>query len=117
MWREIAVRRSQVRRLRAQRYDIRATILYRGRGDGRWHEGMIENVSASGVLLRAKQSVGPGTSLEMRFALPIELSGEGGAQVFCRGAVVRASVSSVFPDSVLVATTIDHSRLIHNGSM
>ena len=97
---------------RARRYDIGTVIRYRVRGEQDWHEGMTENISISGVLLRASRSLEPETAIEMRFFLPVELQGESAAEVFCRGIVVRSSRSAEMSGGVTIAARIVHSRFL-----
>jgi hypothetical protein len=41
------------------------------------------------VLFQAEQSLQPRSELEIQLVLPIEIEGIGGAEVLCRGEVVR----------------------------
>lgn len=97
---------------RARRYDIGTVIRYRVRGERDWKEGMTENISISGVLIRTSQPLAPDTALEMRFFLPVELQGECAAEVFCRGLVVRSSHGSGQTGEVSIAARIVHSRFL-----
>lgn len=115
MKRDGAVSRRSVKRPRAQRFEVRTSIFYRRSGAVEWHIGMIENVSSSGVLLRTEHGIGPGTALEMKFTLPVELGGEEGALVACRGVVVRAPAGVINSVTVMVASTIHHAKLVHHG--
>jgi len=97
---------------RARRYEIGAAIRYRIRGEREWREGAMENISFSGVLIRATDLVHPDTIIEMRFLLPVELNGECAAEVLCQGSVVRSSKCSEPVGSVTIAARINHSRLL-----
>lgn len=97
---------------RARRYEIGTLIRYRARGEREWLEGVTENISISGVLIRAKESLNPQTAIEMRFLLPIELDGECAAEVFCRGVVIRSSKCRVPVGTVTIAARIVHSRFL-----
>jgi|ERR1700723_2567130 hypothetical protein len=97
---------------RARRYEIGTVIRYRVRGEREWHEGVMENISSSGVLIRTGHSLHPDTSIEMRFVLPVELNGECAAEVLCRGSVVRSSKCVAPAGSVTIAATISHSRFL-----
>jgi hypothetical protein len=50
---------------------------------------MVENIRNPGLLFRAEATMAVHVILEMDFELPVELSGSPGAQVVCRGEVVR----------------------------
>jgi len=64
-------------------------VRYRRVGDPQWHEGKTENISRSGVLFRAEDSVQVDTDIEIRLALPVAAPGRGRPEVSCRGRVVR----------------------------
>lgn len=97
---------------RARRYEIGTLIRYRVRGAREWHEGVTENISISGVLIRGAQALDPRTAIEMRFLLPIELDGESAAEVFCRGLVIRSSKCRFPAGTVTIAARIVHSRFL-----
>jgi hypothetical protein len=100
---------------RARRYEIGTLIRYRVRGERDWHEGVTENISISGVLIRGNQALQPRTAIEMRFLLPIELDGEIAAEVFCRGLVIRSSKCRFPAGTVTIAAKIVHSRFLRPG--
>lgn len=97
---------------RATRYDIVTTLWYRARGESTWREGMLKNFSISGMLISAKQPLDVGTSIEMKFTLPIELKGTPAADVFCRGYVVRSMRESTADSFVRIAARLSYSHLI-----
>jgi hypothetical protein len=97
---------------RARRYEIATVVRYRVRGEREWHEGVMENISYSGVLIRTSHFFPPDTSIEMRFFLPVELDGERAAEVLCRGSIVRSTPSTKSADAVKIAARITHSRFI-----
>lgn len=102
----------QMERSRARRYEIGTVIRYRVRGEREWHEGVTENISTSGVLIRTDRSLESKTAIEMRFFLPVELDGETAAEVFCRGLVIRSSKCRIPANTVTIAVKIAHSRFI-----
>lgn len=97
---------------RARRYPIGTGLRYRVRGEQEWREGVMENISISGVLIHTSQVLEPNTLVELRFALPVELNGEIAAEVLCRGWVVRSSPRSGHAGSVSLAVRIAHSRFL-----
>ena len=74
---------------RAPRLPVRLPLRYRLPGEMRWRQGTTQNVSRSGVLFHAEQSLQPLSELEINLVLPVEIEGIGGAEVLCRGEVVR----------------------------
>lgn len=103
---------SQNRVNRARRYAMGTILRYRVSGEREWREGVMENISISGVLLRAARPLAPDTVIEMRFLLPVELHGESAAEVLCRGSVVRSSHRGVPGGPVNIAARIVHSRFL-----
>jgi hypothetical protein len=97
---------------RARRYEIGTPIRYRVRGEREWREGVTENISISGVLIRTSHALEPNTSIEMKFLLPVELEGEFAAEVFCRGLVVRSSHHPAPAGAATIAARILHSRFL-----
>jgi len=96
---------------RAQRYAIRTPLRYRIRGQSEWRQGTTENISYCGVLFRCEHFLEPDTPIEMRWAVPVAAFGRGGAQVHCRGTVVRAT-KDASDDLETVASSISHYRII-----
>jgi hypothetical protein len=76
---------------RKQRIETELAINFRKVGEYAWSMGKTSNISRSGVLFRAVNSVGPSTSLEIEFVAPSEFGDEAGQLVACRGKVVRMS--------------------------
>jgi hypothetical protein len=102
----------RVRVTRAQRYEIGTTVGYRIKGEKEWREGVMKNISVSGVLIHAAGSLPRDTVIEMRFSLPVHLNGENAAEILCRGSVVRSSESERPGVASLVAARISHSRFL-----
>lgn len=97
---------------RAHRYEICTVIRYRVRGEHKWHEGTTENISTTGLLIRADHSPDPDTILEMTFFLPVALYGERAAEVCCRGVIVRLTNCVAPAGAIAFACTIVHARLL-----
>jgi PilZ domain len=87
-------------------------VRYRTRGTRDWQAGELENISTTGLLFRTGQPLYLDTTIEMQFSLPIELSGENAAEVFCRGSVVRSTESEMRGGTVHIAVRIEHSRFL-----
>ncbi|MDE3186069.1 MAG: PilZ domain-containing protein [Acidobacteriota bacterium] len=97
---------------RAQRFPIQAVMRYRIRGQRSWREGVVENISASGLLFQGEQLVEPDTQIELNFILPGKSVGEKSARVVGRGMIVRSSVIPGVFGAAIMAATITHSRLV-----
>lgn len=75
---------------RAQRFDLHLPLKYRLVGENDWRQGTTENISRSGVLFRAQESIPTSAQLEINLVLPAEIAGLSAAEVVCRGEIVRA---------------------------
>jgi hypothetical protein len=75
--------------MRAQRFALSMPIQYRRAGEIWWLDGQVENISRSGVLFEAPQGMDVKTVVDLSFEFPVEIGGEAGAVVVCRGEIVR----------------------------
>lgn len=94
---------------RARRFSVRAPVRYR-EDDGFWHHGTTENISRSGMLLRAEKALSPNTPVELVVELPPVLASERSASVICRGRIVRAQESDDDTEGTLLAAEITSYR-------
>jgi hypothetical protein len=107
---------ARVEALRASRYEIGMAIRYRVRGEGEWRQGVTENISMSGMLVRTNCSLNKQTAIEMRFFLPLELHDECAAEIFCRGTVVRSSDCTADAGAAFFAARILNSRFLRRAN-
>ncbi len=75
---------------RAQRFQLHLPLRYRRLGEKIWHDGQTENISRSGMLFHAEESLQPAVQLEINLVLPAEIAGLSATEVVCCGEVVRA---------------------------
>jgi hypothetical protein len=101
---------------RAMRYGIGTSIQYRVRGEHKWCEGTMQNISTTGVLLGTDRLLNIGDTIEMRFVLPVQLEGERAAEVLCRGLVIRAAPDAESASTINVGARILNSRLLRQTS-
>src|SRR6267378_2749722 len=99
-------RDTQAHSMRAQRYAIPMSMLYRAVGDLTCHEGRTENVSRSGVLFLAEDLMKPDTRIEMVLMLPIEIAGDTAGTAMCHGRIIRAVVPDSFDTRPALAAAI-----------
>jgi hypothetical protein len=77
-------------RMRAPRFRLDLTVRYRPVGDVEWRQAKTDNISSSGLLLRADEDMPLDTRLEVRFPLSLSESAVSvGGEVSCLGRVVR----------------------------
>jgi hypothetical protein len=79
---------------RARRLRLDTPLRYRVNRTSTWFEGVIENLSQSGVLFHGPQQLPVNALIEMVFEMPEEISGQKNSNVVCQGRVMRAKNSS-----------------------
>lgn len=77
------------RTLRAPRFPLHLAVRYKRVADDEWRRGETENISHSGVLLRAADAIAVDTIVELRLRLAIATPERDAAEVSCLGRVVR----------------------------
>jgi PAS domain S-box-containing protein len=82
--------RKKIPPFRARRFNLHLPLRYREVGEKTWRPGTTENISRSGLLFRASETLKPNAQLEINLVLPIEIAGLAATEVVCRGEVVRA---------------------------
>lgn len=70
---------------RARRMVVQVPVRYRAKGLGTWHQGAVQNLSQSGVLLVGTLQLPENTLVEMVFEMPEEISGQKNSTVLCHG--------------------------------
>ena len=75
---------------RARRLKLQSPVRFRVKNLGTWYEGVIENLSQSGVLIRGPQQFPDNTLVEMVFEMPEEISGQKNSSVLCQGRITRS---------------------------
>jgi hypothetical protein len=74
---------------RARRIHLESPIQYRTSERQPWTEGVVKNVSQSGVYFVTEGDLPEGTAIEVIFIMPQEIAGQENAKVFCRGKLTR----------------------------
>lgn len=101
---------------RARRLKLDTPVRYRVKNLGGWHEGIIENLSQSGVLLQGPQRFPDNTLVEMVFEMPEEISGQKNSTVLCQGRIIRTKESLAEkdnPESTSLAASILDYKFVH----
>lgn len=70
------------------RVSLRVPVRYRIIGDD-WREGWTENISRTGVLIRADEPAHIGAEIDVVVTVPAGILGEPGGEFLCAGAVIR----------------------------
>jgi len=101
---------------RARRLRSNLPIRYRVKNLSNWYEGMIQNISQSGVMFTGPQQLPANALVEMVFEMPEEISGQKNSNVLCQGRLTRARESKDTKDSGaafgLAASILDY-RFLH----
>lgn len=104
---------------RARRLKLDTPVRYRVKNLGSWHEGIIQNLSQSGVLLQGPQRFPDNTLVEMVFEMPEEISGQKNSTVLCQGRIIRTRETREPQDSAentsLAASILDY-KFVHPRS-
>jgi PilZ domain-containing protein len=93
---ETGIRRSHTREKRAtwipraRRLKLDVPLRYRVNNTSTWYEGVIENLSQTGLLFYGPQPLPVNALIEMVFEMPEEISGQKNRSVLCQGRVIRA---------------------------
>jgi PilZ domain len=121
---ETTVRRSHTREKRpswvprARRLKLDIPLRYRVNKTSTWHEGIIANISQSGVLFNGPQQLPVNALIEMVFEMPEEISGQKNSNVVCQGRVMRGTDAphteepSEPENGALAASIVDY-KFIH----
>jgi hypothetical protein len=100
---------------RARRLKLHTPVRYRVKNLGNWYEGVIENLSQSGVLLHGPQRFPVNTLVEMVFEMPEEISGQKNSTVLCQGRIIRSKdAAENVEKSGLGASILDYKFLHQN---
>lgn len=97
--------------LRPKRFALELPLEFRLPGSDRWSEAKTENISANGVLFRARKPVPPLTPVDIKLQLPASLTGEGVVRLLCSGYVVRSTEPRLPLQEAQVAATLLHAQL------
>jgi PilZ domain len=92
---------------RAIRVSLDLPVRFRAAGTSRWHEGRIENISRSGVLLRASDVLAVDTEVVLELVLPVPPQP---VSITCFGHVVRTVTPGGLDRRPGLATTISRYR-------
>ena len=100
---------------RARRLRLRTPVRYRAKGQTLWREGVIENLSQSGLLIRGEEPLPQDALVEMIFEMPEEISGQKNSTVLCQGRITRLHHEGKPEDETAIAAAVlDYKFLRQN---
>lgn len=103
---------------RARRLKLSLPIRYRVKNLSNWYEGVIQNISQSGILFRGAQQLPSNALIEMVFEMPEDISGQKNSSVLCQGRMIRSKdarnkdVQNAEASFGLAASILDY-RFLH----
>jgi PilZ domain len=100
---------------RARRIKLHAPLRYRVKNMGTWHEGIVENLSQSGVLFRGPQQIPNNALIEMVFEMPEEISGQRNSSVLCQARVIRTKEAQDSEEGIGLAASILDYKFLHQN--
>jgi hypothetical protein len=98
---------------RARRLKLNVPLRYRVKNLSTWSEGIIENISQSGVLFQGSAELPVNALVEMVFEMPEEISGQRNSNVLCQGRIIRSKDARDGEDTVGLAATILDYKFLH----
>jgi hypothetical protein len=99
---------------RARRLKLDIPLRYRVKNLNTWSEGIIQNISQSGVLFQGPTELPINALVEMVFEMPEEISGQKNSNVLCQGRIIRAKNARPSDDGEstgLAASILDYKFL------
>jgi hypothetical protein len=102
---------------RARRLKLDSPVRYRVKNLGTWYEGVVENLSQSGLLFHGPQRFPNNTLVEMVFEMPEEISGQKNSSVLCQGRVIRTKELITGPETekISLAISILDYKFLHRN--
>jgi hypothetical protein len=101
---------------RARRLRSKIAVRYRGKNLGTWYEGIIQDISQSGILFHGPQQLPANAMIEMIFEMPEEISGQKDSTVVCQGRLIRirdAVADASADDAFALAASILDYKFLH----
>ena len=99
---------------RARRLSLQTPVSYRAKGMGIWRDGVVENLSKSGVLFHGPLQLPAYALVEMVFEIPAEITGQKQRTVLCQGRVLRRDEARGCEAVGLAAAILDYIFLRQN---
>lgn len=101
---------------RARRLKLNLPIRYRGKNLSIWYEGIIQNISQSGVMFHGPQQLPTNALVEMIFEMPEEISGQKNSNVLSQGRLIRTkdAIDNAEDAFGLAASILDYRFLHHD---
>ena len=100
---------------RARRLRLELPLRYRVRSLSTWSEGIIDNISQSGVLFHGASELPVNALVEMVFEMPEEISGQQNSHVLCQGRIMRSKDTRDTDRGFGLAASILDYKFLHQN--
>lgn len=100
---------------RARRLKLDTPVRYRVKNLGTWAEGIIENISQSGVMFQGPEQIPVNALVEMVFEMPEEISGQKNSNVLCQARIIRSKEAKETEAGLGLAAAILDYKFIHQS--
>ena len=100
---------------RARRLKLDLPLRYRVKSLSTWSEGVIDNISQSGVLFHGGSKLPVNALVEMVFEMPEEISGQQNSSVLCQGRIMRSRDGDDPEQGFDLAASILDYKFIHQN--
>jgi hypothetical protein len=101
---------------RARRLKLDTPVRYRVKNLGTWSEGVIDNISQSGVLFHGPEQLPDNALVEMVFEMPEEISGQKNSNVLCEARLMRSKETRDIKSGFGLAAAILDYKFIRQSS-
>ncbi len=101
---------------RLLRFPLELPMRYRYAGAFHWYRGVTKDISAGGMLFRGPVPMDLFAPVEVRMALPRQITGEAAATMLCGGFIARVpEAKTSLEEAELAATFTTYRLLTTNG--
>lgn len=97
---------------RLQRFFLEMPMRYRYAGAFHWYRGVTKNLSCSGMLFRGPVPMDLFAPVEVRMALPRQITGQAAATMLCGGFIARVPEKKTPVEEAELAATFTTYRLL-----
>jgi len=97
---------------RLQRFSLELPMRYRYAGAFHWYRGVTKDISAGGMLFRGPVPMDLFAPVEVRMALPRQITGDAAATMLCGGFIARVPETKMSLEVAELAATFTTYRLL-----
>jgi hypothetical protein len=102
---------------RARRFALHLPVYFRQPQSPTWLEGTTENISYTGLLFHSSYPLVPETALQLRLQVAVPTKRRYGAEIRCKGTVVRVEQRNVPETPIALAVAIRDYRIVRRDML